>query len=199
MTREPDPCYPSRFEPSPADSPFDEKCLEKEPRRRYPSAAALAEDPRHFLVGKPVLARPASAIARGQRWCRRNLMVASLAAGLFGVLFTGLAATAAHWARAERNAVKQTELRMKVEALTRELLQLAEEIRSLETARPPKSVEASARKSADFPMPADARLGEATALACASVPMGDGGRPCTRDQGPRLWRDLSDSPAIETC
>jgi hypothetical protein len=134
------------------------KCLEKEPRRRYSSAAALAEDLRRFLRGMPVLARPTPAIVRAQRWCRRNLMVAGLAAGLFAVLFMGLASTTAQWARAERNAARETELRVEVEVLTQELLRLVEEIRKLETTRTSKSVEASIPKSADLAISAGARL-----------------------------------------
>jgi tRNA A-37 threonylcarbamoyl transferase component Bud32 len=58
------------------------KCLEKEPRKRYASAAALAEDLRRFLAGEAIHARPARAIERGWRWCRRHRALASLAASI---------------------------------------------------------------------------------------------------------------------
>jgi predicted Ser/Thr protein kinase len=48
------------------------KCLEKEPRERYGSAAALAEDLRRFLDDEPILAKPPSTIVKGVKWVRRN-------------------------------------------------------------------------------------------------------------------------------
>jgi serine/threonine protein kinase len=49
-----------------------EKALEKEPPRRYRSAARFAEDLQRWLDGKPVLARRPSALRRSSRWVRRN-------------------------------------------------------------------------------------------------------------------------------
>src|SRR5205823_6198389 len=64
------------------------KCLQKDPKQRYPSAAALAEDLRRFLAGKPIQARPLGRIQRGWRWCRRQ---PALAAALGVALLASLA------------------------------------------------------------------------------------------------------------
>ena len=56
------------------------KCLEKDPARRYQSAAALAADLRRWLTGHPIEARPVSRSERVWRWYRRNRTVASLVA-----------------------------------------------------------------------------------------------------------------------
>jgi serine/threonine protein kinase len=57
------------------------KCLHKQPRRRYESALALAEDLRRCIAGEPVKARPLSAWERGVKWLRRH----PARAGLIGV------------------------------------------------------------------------------------------------------------------
>src|SRR6478672_2839182 len=60
------------------------KCLEKDPKRRYSSALALAEDLERWLKHVPIQARHTSVLARGTKWMRRNpssaLLVASLVA-----------------------------------------------------------------------------------------------------------------------
>jgi tRNA A-37 threonylcarbamoyl transferase component Bud32 len=54
------------------------KAMAKAPARRYPSAAALADDLRRYLAGEPVLARPVGLGERLGRWCLRNPLPASL-------------------------------------------------------------------------------------------------------------------------
>ncbi len=56
--------------------------LEKERERRYPSAAALAEDLEAWLAGKPIGARKISWAGRLARWARREPLLASSTAAL---------------------------------------------------------------------------------------------------------------------
>ncbi|HUO08304.1 MAG TPA: protein kinase [Phycisphaerae bacterium] len=48
------------------------KCLEKDPAKRYPTAAELVADLRRFLAGEPISARPIGPLARTVRWARRR-------------------------------------------------------------------------------------------------------------------------------
>ena len=54
------------------------KCLEKDPKRRYSSALALAEDLEHWLKHEPILARRTGLFTRGRKWVRRNPSTAVL-------------------------------------------------------------------------------------------------------------------------
>ena len=64
------------------------KCLEKDPKRRYPSALAFAEDLERWLKHEPIQARHTGVFARGKKWVRRNPTSALLAASLL-VLASG--------------------------------------------------------------------------------------------------------------
>ncbi len=60
------------------------KCLRKEPRHRYQTASALADDLQSFLRGRPIKARPRGTIERTWRWMRDHPAPAGLVAA--GVL-----------------------------------------------------------------------------------------------------------------
>src|SRR5204862_1828477 len=61
------------------------KCLEKDPKRRYSSALALAEDLEHWLKHEPIQARRTGIVARSRKWVRRNPSVAVMAAMLLAL------------------------------------------------------------------------------------------------------------------
>jgi WD40 repeat protein/serine/threonine protein kinase len=68
------------------------KCLQKEPKRRYQIAEALADELGRYLRDEPIEARPAGRIENAWRWCRRKPVVAALSAtvvSLFLVLTAG--------------------------------------------------------------------------------------------------------------
>jgi eukaryotic-like serine/threonine-protein kinase len=59
------------------------KCLEKDPKQRYASAANLAEDLQRFLDHVPTIARPIGTGRRIARWCRRNPIPSTVVAATF--------------------------------------------------------------------------------------------------------------------
>ena len=111
------------------------KCLEKEPGRRYGSAADLADDLGRFLAGAPVKARPLGRAARGFRWCRRNpglavlltALALVLAGGFAGVTAMGLAARREK-AEANRQRLRAEDRQRLIRRALRDLLQAAERL-----------------------------------------------------------------------
>jgi WD40 repeat protein/serine/threonine protein kinase len=57
-----------------------ERCLQKDPRRRYATARELGEDLQRFLESRPVKARRVSGLERGLKWARRRPVAAVLLA-----------------------------------------------------------------------------------------------------------------------
>lgn len=82
------------------------KCLSKEPRQRYFSAQALAEDLQRFVQGRPVVARPTGRLTAMWRWCLRNRTVAALLAGFVASLVAGTVVSTRLALLAERRAAE---------------------------------------------------------------------------------------------
>jgi serine/threonine protein kinase/WD40 repeat protein len=83
------------------------RCLDKEPKRRYPSANDLADDLRRYLENRPTLARPVGSRERLWMWTKRNPAVAGLVCALAAVLVIGFAAVTSLWMKAEEKAVAE--------------------------------------------------------------------------------------------
>jgi serine/threonine-protein kinase len=83
------------------------KALEKDPARRYASAADMAEDLRLFLAHEPVAARAQTPLERSRRFLRRHRVAAGVAAALLIYAATasiGLVRISAERDRAQREA-----------------------------------------------------------------------------------------------
>jgi serine/threonine protein kinase len=93
--RSEEPLAPRRLQPSiPRDlETICLHCLQKEPARRYTTAAALADDLRRFLNREPIMARPTPIWERVWKWCRRRPTHAALLAVVVLLMLSGIAAT----------------------------------------------------------------------------------------------------------
>ena len=80
------------------------KCLQKEPHRRYASAAALADDLRRFERGEPIKARPVGPVERAVRWVRRRPALAGALAS--GVLLASALVVTVLWWYGQRTALE---------------------------------------------------------------------------------------------
>jgi WD40 repeat protein len=109
-------------------------CLEKEPHHRYPTAAALADDLRRFLDGRPVSVRPIGPIRRAARWARRRPAAAALVALLVVLAFAVPALLVAVSARLDQ--IHEREAAAHRLAEERELFGLRTALRTRTATRP---------------------------------------------------------------
>ena len=65
------------------------RCLEKDPRQRYPTAQLLADDLGSFLEGEPVRARPPGPVERLWNWSLKNPVPSTLLLTISAVLLFG--------------------------------------------------------------------------------------------------------------
>lgn len=75
------------------------KCLEKNPKDRYPSASNLADDLNRFLTGQTVAARPVRPALRVARWTTRNPITAALVAVAIAVTASAIGVATDRWAK----------------------------------------------------------------------------------------------------
>lgn len=87
------------------------RCLEKDRRRRYESADALAQDLQRNLDDKPVRARPPSSWYVMGKTLRRHRTAFAAAAAILAVLVTGIVASTALAIRSNRAEKAQARLR----------------------------------------------------------------------------------------
>lgn len=83
------------------------RCMEKNPAKRYQSAAELAAELRRYIEGRPILSRPIGSTGRVARWCRRKPF-AAVVLGLLCLISVGgsLLAWREHSLRRELNTEK---------------------------------------------------------------------------------------------
>ena len=79
-------------------------CLEKDPRRRYKSAAALAAELGRYRMGEPIETRPVGTLERCVKWARRRPAIAALLAIIFFLIVTGFPLVAWQWRVAQGRA-----------------------------------------------------------------------------------------------
>ncbi len=125
------------------------KAIDKEPSRRYQTAAELASDLQRYLEDRPILARRTGAIERARRWCRRNPVVSGLAAAVVLSALVGITGVMWQW----RAAVASAAL------ANRRASQLADKTREAESsARLARSQERQAKAERDKTQAANERL-----------------------------------------
>lgn len=122
---------PPRLRKLRGDAPRDlvtivEMAIEKDPGRRYQTAAALAVDFQRFLDGRPIAARPVGLAERAVKWVKRNPVVTGAAVAVGLALSLGATVSYLKYLDAEQQkgvAEKQTGIAL---AREREAIQEAE-------------------------------------------------------------------------
>jgi eukaryotic-like serine/threonine-protein kinase len=103
------------------------KCLEKDPRQRYLSAQALADDLGRWLRREPIRARPSTPPERVIKWIRRKPAIAALSALLLLGASLGIPALLWKWRQATQHAIAERRARDRADAALSEVqIQIAE-------------------------------------------------------------------------
>jgi serine/threonine-protein kinase len=154
------------------------KCLQKDPGKRYVSAAQLAADLGRFLRHEPIHARPTGWVEHGLRWVRRRPAAAGLLAAVVllvlaggvgaGLLYQQWTAARARQAQTDREvrgvlewARGPLEEAWQVQDLPTLTAALAEGNRAVDIARSGAASAAVQQEAEAFRTDADERLGRA--------------------------------------
>ncbi len=102
------------------------KCLRKAPSQRYRSTAAVAEDVRRVIEGRPILAHRVSRWRRAWKWCTRNAPLAASLGLLLISLLAGTTISLVMWRASALNAKRAEERFAAEQAANAEAQQQAE-------------------------------------------------------------------------
>jgi len=109
------------------------KAIERDPKHRYASAQAMAEDLRRFLNDQPILGRRVPAAERFTRWARRNRMLAAVTVGGITLLLTALIVSSV--ASASFSALAKRERKERVETTSNLYHSLTRQAQAIRLAR----------------------------------------------------------------
>lgn len=109
MVREHEPVSPSRLVPRlPRDlDTICLRCLQKDPSRRYGSAADLSHDLNAWLDNRPITARPIGVMERTTKWIHRRPAIAALLFAVIALAVIGFFGILWQWQRAEARAITE--------------------------------------------------------------------------------------------
>jgi serine/threonine protein kinase/formylglycine-generating enzyme required for sulfatase activity len=193
LTREPPELRTLRSRIPPELAVIVQKCLEKDPDRRYQTMGALAADLRRFLKHEPIHAKPPGALQRTLKWARRNPVLSASGTVL---LLTLTVITFLWW----RNVRTNEALSAEVAAVKRlSALQDYEDLTAeADTLWPPHPLHIEAYERwivrarallADLPLH-ESRL---RVLEAKALPPGEGAVEGADDQGPRFAENASEA------
>ncbi len=98
-----------------------QKCLNPRPKDRYPSIDSLVEDIQRYLSGRPVLARPQTAIYRMSKFIRRHRVPIAASA----LVAVALYATLVYAAWRQEQAVREGQRALRMQTFMYRLFKLA--------------------------------------------------------------------------
>jgi serine/threonine protein kinase/formylglycine-generating enzyme required for sulfatase activity/dienelactone hydrolase/type II secretory pathway pseudopilin PulG len=111
------------------------RCLEKDPARRYETAATLAADVRRHLKNEPVAARPPGTAYRLGKFFRRHRSGVFAGLAIVGVAAAGLLVTTLQTRRAWRAERAQEELRLAAQRAEQAVAAQAQRLEKIRWAR----------------------------------------------------------------